>query len=112
MNKEEVLKQLFQLSKDDILDIFKIINGYKERVNKSRNDTLIMRCLFMKGYHSTKEFYKEKGITKDNMLASALSYETTNIKAYLELKRIFNIGDEMFNKVLLELEQGSDNNGQ
>ena len=109
MNREEILKNLFQLPKNDILDILKIINGYKERVNKSRNDTLIMRCLFMKGYHSTKEFYKEKGITKDNMLANALSYETTNIKAYLELKRIFNISDEMFNKILLELE-GSDSN--
>lgn len=109
MNKEEVLKQLFQLPKDDILDILKIINGYKERVNKSRNDTLIMRCLFMKGYHSTKEFYKEKGITKDNMLASALCYETTNIKAYLELKRIFNIDNEMFNKVLSEIEGSGSN---
>lgn len=29
MNKEEVLKELFQLPKDDLLDIFEILNGYK-----------------------------------------------------------------------------------
>ena len=108
MNKEEVLKNLFQLSKDDILDIFKIINGYKERVNKSKNDSLLMRCMFMRGYHSTKEFYKANKITKDNMLASALNYETTNIKAYLKLKNILNVDDEIFNKILKELE-GSGN---
>lgn len=65
MNKEEVLKQLFQLPKNDILDIFEIINGYKERVNKSKKDTLLVRCVFMKNYHSIKEFYEKNKITKD-----------------------------------------------
>ncbi len=105
MNKEEVLKNLFQLPKEDILDIFEIINGYKERVNKSRKDTLLMRSVFMAGYHSTNEYYKVNSVTKDNMLATCLNYETTNIKAYFEIKRILNIDDEIFNKVLSELEQ-------
>lgn len=104
MNKEEVLKNLFQLSKEDILDIYEIINGYKERVNKSCKDTLLMRSVFMAGYHSTKEYYKTNNITKDNILATCLNYETTNIKAYLDIKRILNIDDELFNKILNELE--------
>lgn len=108
MNKEEVLKQLFQLPKNDILDIFEIINSYKERVNKSKKDTLLVRCVFMKNYHSIKEFYEKNKITKDSMLASALNYETANLKAYLRLKNILYINNEMLNNILLELEQGSD----
>jgi len=110
MNKEEVLKELFQLPKDDILDILEIINGYKKRVNKSKKDSLLMRCLFMKGYHKFKEFYKENKITKDNTLVSALDYETTNIRSYLKLKNILNIDDKIFKKIIEEIE-GSDNNG-
>ena len=105
MNKKEVLKQLFQLSKEDILDIFEIINGYKKRVNKSNKDTLLMRSVFIAGYHSSEKFYKANNITKDNMLANALNYETTNIKAYLELKKILNIDDEIFNMIISELEE-------
>lgn len=105
MDKEEVLKQLFQLPKDDILDIFEIIKGYKERVNKSFKDTLLMRSVFMNGYHSSKEFYTLNNITKDNMLANALNYETSNIKAYLKLKELLNINDEIFRKILLQLKE-------
>lgn len=108
MNKKEILKQLFQLPKEDILDIFEIINGYKGRINKSGKDTLLMRCIFMSGYHSTKEYYKINNFTKDDMGSTALNYETTNIKAYLKLKRILNIDDELFNKILLELERGEE----
>ena len=103
MNKDEVLKNLFQLPKEDILDIWEIINGYKTRVNKSGKDTLLMRCMFMAGYHSTTEYYITNKITKDDMLSNALNYETTNIKAYLKIKKIFNIDDEIFNKILIEL---------
>ncbi len=109
MNKEEVLKELFQLPKDDLLDIFEILNGYKERTNKSGKDTLLTRCIFMKGYHNAREFYKEIKITRDNSLASALNYETSNIKAYLKLKNILNIDDEIFKKIIEEIE-GSDSN--
>ena len=54
--KENVLKELFQLSQADILDIGKIIKGYAERMHKSSLDTLLMRCIFMNRYHSIKEF--------------------------------------------------------
>ena len=62
MTNKEILKELFQLPKDDILDVLEIINGYKERVNKSKKDTLLMRCLFIKGYHNSRKFYKENKI--------------------------------------------------
>lgn len=102
MNKEEVLKELFMLPKEDILDIECIIKGYRERVNKSSKDTLLARCLFASGYHNTKEFYEKHNITKDEAMAQALGYGTTNVKTYLELKRIFNIDDIIFSKVLEE----------
>lgn len=110
MDKEKVLKNLFQLPKEDILDIWEIINGYKTRVNKSGNDTLLMRCVFINGYHSMKEFWKKYNITKDQSLAVALNYEPVSIKAYLKLKEILNIDDEIFNKILVELKD-SDVNG-
>lgn len=108
MNKEELLKNLFQLSKEEILDIGEIINGYKERVNKSPKDTLLMRCMFMAGFHKTSEMYNRFNITKDNKLVQALNYETTNIKGYLELKSKLNIDDDLFNKILQELESNND----
>ena len=101
--KENVLKELFQLSQEDILDIQKIINGYTQRIHKSSKDTLLMRSMFMAGYHSTKEFYDKNGITKDHNLASALNYETTNISAYLTLRVLFNIDDELFVRILDEI---------
>ena len=103
MNKKDVLKELFQLSQEDILDIGEIINGYTERIHKSQKDTLLMRCMFMAGYHSSKEFYDKNGTTKDGNLASSLNYETTNINAYLKLKKILNINDDLFLKILEEL---------
>lgn len=104
MNKEEVLKNLFQLSQEDILDIGKIINGYTGRIHKSPKDTLLMRCMFIAGYHSSKEFYDRNHITKDNSLANALNYEVSDIKVYLKLKKIFNIDNDLFLKILERLE--------
>ena len=57
-DKKFVLSHLFTLPKEEILDIYNIINGYKERVNKSAKDTLLARCVFINGYHKTSEFYK------------------------------------------------------
>lgn len=101
--KENVLKELFQLSQADILDIGKIIKGYAERIHKYPSDTLLMRCIFMNGYHSIKQFCDENLITKDSNLASVLNYETANIKAYLKLKNILSIDDEIFIKIINEL---------
>ena len=103
MNKENILKDLFQLSQEDILDIREIINGYTERIHKSAKDTLLMRCVFMNGYHSTKEFYNNNGITKDHNLASALKYETSNVSAYLTLRGLLNIDDDLFFEILDEI---------
>lgn len=105
MNKKEVLKALFQLSQEEILDIGKIINGYEVRIHKSPKDTLLMRCMFMSGYHSSKEFYDKNHITKDNSLANALNYEVSDIKVYLKLRQIFNIDDDLFLKILEKLEE-------
>lgn len=106
MSKEEVLKALFQLRKEEILDIWEIINGYKERVNKGRTDTLLMRCMFMAGFHRANEMYAKFNITKDCSLASALKYGTKNIDDYITLKNKLNIDDELFIKIIKEI--GSD----
>lgn len=105
MSKEEILKNLFLLSSEDILDIMEIINGYKTRLNKSNKDTLLMRMVFASGLHSIKEYYTKNSITKDNSLAAILNYEATNINDYIKIKEILNIDDEMFLKILQELER-------
>ena len=104
MNKEDVLKQLFKLPKEEILDIYEILNGFKTRTSKANKDTLLARCVFIKGYHRTIEFYKKNNFTKDDMYASALNYETKNIDAYLKLKHILEIDDDMFMEILKEVE--------
>ena len=103
MEKKCVLKSLFELPQEDIFDILEILNGYKERVNKSKKDTLLARCVFAKGYHSTKEFYNAINKTKDSNIGSALNYETTNIKAYLKLKDFLSIDDYTFSDILDEV---------
>ena len=74
----------------------------QDKVGLIVGDTLLARCLFASGYHNTKEFYEKHNITKDEAMAQALGYGTTNVKTYLELKRIFNIDDITFSKVLEE----------
>ena len=103
-DKHEVLKNLFQLSKDDILDIFEIINGYKTAVNKRKPDTLLMRQVFVAGYHSMGEFYKNNNFTRDCNFSDALSYSTININAYLKLKNVLHIDNVTFDNILNELE--------
>ena len=62
MNKEDVLKQLFKLPKEEILDIYEILNGFKTRTSKANKDTLLARCVFIKGYHRTIKKAKIKAI--------------------------------------------------
>lgn len=103
-DKHEVLKTLFQLPKEDILDIFNIINGYKTAVNKRKPDTLLMRQIFVAGYHSIGEFYKNNNFTRDCNISDALDYGTININAYLKLKNILHIDNMTFDNILNELE--------
>lgn len=107
MSKEQVLKEIFNLSSQDILDILDILNGYKERINKSKKDTTLARCMFAKGYHSTKEFMNSLNITKDDSLSKALTNEISSLKTLSKLVRIFNIDDETIIKIVKEI-NGSD----
>ena len=105
--KENVLKNIFYyLSQEEILDILEILKGYEQRIHKSKKDTLIARCMFASGYHSTKEFLKEYEITKDSALCLALSNNVFNIKAIDKLRKIFDIDDSMLRRIIEEV--GSD----
>lgn len=101
MNKEEVLKQLFLLPREDILDIYEIINGYKSSTKKSKKDTMGLRSVCMAGFHSTEEFYKRFGLTKDCAIAKlVIRGQAFNIKTFLELKEILNFDDDMLLKII------------
>lgn len=103
MSKEEVLKNLFLLSREDILDISKIIDGYKSSTNKSKKDELSLRNVFMAGYHSTSEFYKAFGLTKDHSISKLIaSGQAFNVKTFLELQKMLGFDDEMLIKILKE----------
>lgn len=103
MNKEEVLKQLFLLPKEDILDILEIINGYKCCINKSKKDTISLRSVCIAGYHSTNEFYKKHNITKDHAIAKlVVSGQCFNVKTFLELQKMLNFDDEMLLRIIKE----------
>jgi hypothetical protein len=110
MNKEEVLKNLFKLSQNEILDIFEILNGYKVRIKKSKKDTYLMRQVFANGYHNMNEYYKDFNITKDNSLASILNYDSKNIKDYITLKNKLNLNMEDIEIIMQEIEELGWNN--
>lgn len=105
MEKKYILNALLKLPQSDILDILEILNGYKGRVNKSKKDNLLVRCVFMNGYHSIKEFYKAINATKDTSIGSALNYEATDIRTYLKLKDFLSIDDYTFSDILDEIKE-------
>lgn len=108
MNKREILDRIFELSQEEILDICEILNGYKKRINCSKKDTRLMRCMFVAGYHNTTEFTEKNEITKDSTLYKALSNDISNVKVLCELFDILKIDD--YNKVRIINELGSESN--
>lgn len=104
--KKEVLRQLFLLNQEDILDIYEILHGYKCSVNKSKNDSFATRLVYMNGYHSLQEFYKKFNLTKDDSIAEIVSRATANIsnvKSYLRLKNMLDLDDVLFLKLLSKI---------
>lgn len=63
-----------------------------------------MRQIFVAGYHSMEEFYKNNKFTRDCKFSDALKYKTININAYLKLKNALHIDNITFNNILNELE--------
>lgn len=105
--KESILKDIFYyLSKEEILDVLEILKGYNHRLNKSKKDTLLARCMFASGFHNTKEFLDKYHLTKDNALGEALSNNVYSIKALNKLRNIFDIDDSMLRRIIEEI--GSD----
>lgn len=105
MNKQQVLKELFLLPQEDIIDICNILYGYECTVNKSKKDNFATRLLYMNGYHSLKEFYEKFNLTKDEAVSKLVSCgNASNIKTYLKLKKMLNLDDEMFCKLLSNVE--------
>lgn len=104
--KKYILNALLQLPQSDILDILEILNGYKGRINKSKKDTLLVRCVFAAGYHSIKEFFKAINATKDSNIGRALNYGAIDIRTYLKLKDFLSIDDYTFGAILDEIKEG------
>lgn len=105
MNKNEILKNLFLLPREDILDILEVINGYKSSTNRSTKDKLGLRAIFMAGYHSTEEFYKAFNLTKDCSIAKlVVRGQAFNIKTFFKLQEMLGFSDEMLLEILKEVE--------
>ena len=108
--KNEILNKMFlNLSQDSLLDILEILNGYAERVHKSKKDTLLARCMFAYGYHNQKEFMKLLNVTKDSAIASALSNDACNIRTLNKLRHAFNIDDNTFVRIIKEIDDLGEN---
>lgn len=107
MNKDEVLKNLFLLNDKDILDINKIINGYKESLNrrdgKKNTSSDFLKCVFATGkYYKLNDFYKDFNLTKDRGIAQIFRKNCKNISTIFKLKEMLNIDDETFLNILKE----------
>ena len=103
----DVLHKMFlELSKESLLDILEILKGYEERVNRTKKDTLLARCMFASGYHNTKEVQELLNVSKDTAEIKALSNDVFNIKILNKLRQTFDIDDTTFVKIVKEV--GSD----
>ena len=91
---KEILKQIFDLDKDSILKIGEIINGYKETINKSDKDNILVKKLYACGkYSSIKDFLNENKITKDNHY----------VKIMFDKNNRFDLDDLLFFKNTFEM---------
>ena len=104
--KDKILHEMFlNLSQESLLDIFEILKGYKERINKSKKDTLLARCMFAYGYHNTMEYQSVINVTKDSKQIKALSNDISSIDTLNELRKAFNISNDTLEKIIKDLEK-------
>lgn len=94
--KEEILKKLFELDYQTIEDISYVIDNYKKTVNKSKNDTIFIRYIALRGYETIDDFCKYYDISRDSSLAKSIRFKSPDIRNYLELQRLLDIDDKTF----------------
>lgn len=94
--KEEILKKLFELDYQTIEDISYVIDNYKKTVNKSKNDTIFIRYIALRGYETIDDFCKCYDISRDNSLAKSIRFKSPDIRNYLELQQLLDIDDNTF----------------
>ncbi len=102
---EEIIKQIFDLDKEDILKIGEIINGYKETVNKSGKNNILIKKMYASGkYLTIKDFLYENKITKDHHYVKIL-FEKNNrfdIDDLLFFKNTFEMSDDELLQVIYD----------
>ena len=109
MNKEEVIKLLVQLDKEELLEIANCIHNYDMMTNKSKKDNLYIRYASFRNYHSLSQFYEKNHITKDNTLATTLKGENDSLSNSFKLKQMLNIPDDLFINYIEQALRGEDN---
>lgn len=92
------------------MEITNCLNRWVVFKNKTKKDTLFIRYIALRGFKSIKEFYKHNNIPRhDTKEAKAIIYNSTNIFAYITLKKWLNIDDDIFMEFIKELEEGGSN---
>ncbi len=94
-----LIKIIAKLTKEEIVELTNNLNNLVKMLNKS-TDTLFLRYIGLRGYHTINDFWKKNGITRDSTLDHTIKNETDSLKAYLKLKNILNIDDETFNNFI------------
>ncbi len=98
-NKEETIKMIVKLSKEEIVELTNNLNNLVKMMNKS-TDTLFLRYIGLRGYHTISDFWNKNGITRDSTLDHTIKNETDSLKAYFKLKDILDIDDETFDNFI------------
>lgn len=98
-NKEEIVKLIVDLTKEEIVELTNNLNNLVKMMNKS-TDTLFLRYIGLRGYHTISDFWNKNGITRDSTLDHTIKNETDSLKAYFKLKDILKIDDKTFDNFI------------
>ena len=98
-NKEEIVKSIATLTKEEIVELTNNLNNLVKMLNKS-TDTLFLRYIGLRGYHTINDFWNKNGITRDSALDHTIKNENDSLKAYFKLKNILEIDDETFSNFI------------
>jgi hypothetical protein len=107
--KEEVIKLLVQLDKEELIEIANCIRNYDMMTNKSKKDNLYIRYAAFRNYHSLSQFYEKNHTTKDSSLSNTLRGENDSLYNSVKLKRMLNIPNDLFMNYMEQTLRGEDN---
>ena len=94
--KEEVKKLIAELKKEDIFEISNNLYNLCNMLNKCKEDTIFLRYIALRGYHTKRDFMLKHKIGHDTTLEHTINGCGDSIEALFKLKEYLYINDTQF----------------